>query len=580
MGIIVELTRNTPTGSGHAIINSGMLGLEEPENFIKYFAGKWGNPQQKWLDVNTQSGLTLNGYAYGTQAPYRRLSAGDNRFTVGGYDNTGANANSLKEYSIFNAGAGNFNFGYMYPGSSYSRSFFSGNYNAGIELSKISANGSARYLEISPGYLMLKAISNDIYPYDLFYVQRNLFEVRGLTDRDGGVPRMRLEGSGFTVYGNEYGNANFYERLQLSDSYLASKLFHESYGAYQNLFMGHSSFAVRGCENNGAMRNLINAQFGGFTVGNVVTGNVFNVQNGAMSVGYFDNNTGPNTVFQVNPHVLNLYGTKGDITCAINPGGIDIHATDTRKFFRASQGSIENYGYDSKFSDTDSRYFYRHFCASSDSSVMQNNRGLILRQSNPGCNHAEALIVASDSARMEYSFWDENNSRSASVFAAYNGRFAVYHNDYNGNNDVTFAAHNGNIRGYYRDTTNGNYIQYLNVSQDVFELFNKDGYPYIPYLQILPKYFRLNEAFAVSDGNIWFWDKGGTDLSFGVLKHWEDGKMYTYSKNPLVFGLDAVANSAINHNQASFYKDGADLKLKVNIDGVMYGINLGTLQQL
>ncbi len=548
------------TGTGHVIANNDTLELEAPESFIKYFANEWGNPQQKWLDANTQSGLTLNGYAYGTQTPYRRLTVGDNWFAVGGYDNTGANANSPKEYSIFNTVAGYFNFGYVYPGAlNYGYSFFTGTNDYGIELNKVSANGAPNYFHVEPGRFWFKAI-RDTYGYDLLGVERDCFFVRGLTDRDGGVPRMSLCGSGLTVYGNEYGNANFYERLQLFDNFIASKLFHESYGAYENFYMGHNSFVARGYDDSvGAMRDLLNAQFGSFTVGNIVTGNVFSAQNGVMSVGYFDNNTGPNTVFQVHPYSLNLYGTTGDITCAINPGGIDIYDTSARRFFRAGCDTLEHYAYDYTFSESDSRRFYRHFCASSDSSVIRNSRGLILRQSNPGCNHTEALIVATDNPRMEYKFWDEPNARSANVLDVYNGRFAVYYNDSNnGNNDVTFAAHNGSIHGYYRDYATGIYTQYFNAAPNFFVLQDTNG---------------IDRAILENDF-----------ISFATAETNEPKMQATTEKirfsKPLTFPSYELPDDTLDASNTQIFVDGSDVKIKVKIDGVMYGCTLGTLAQL
>ncbi len=359
----------------------------------------------------------------------------------------------------------------------------------------------------------------------------------------------------------------------------------QNYGTYRQLEYQNGQFSAR-FENNQSVQNLFdfyNGRLQAFGDGQI----------------YFAANSG-----YIGGYVKAPTGEKAFLNAYV--GGINVRLVDTtldyaEDVFTANYSIIEHYIRDNTFSNTDSRHSYRHFCVASDNAA-GGSRGLILRQSNPGSNHTEALIVATDSARMEYKFWDDVNSRSANVLDVYNGRFAVYHHNPTTNyNDVTFAAHNGNMQGFYRDEINGDYIQYFNVSQNYFELFNDAGNP---YLQVTPRHLKFSgtdtDVFQVENGGMRLFDGANEILqvhsSNGLVMKDYSGRIllqahsrlaqgdssYVQTDYPLIFaaGIEDENNpfgyieGRIRNGQMCFFLRGEELVAKARIGDNIKEINI------
>lgn len=624
VGAINELnTKNNISGSGHVIANEGVLGLEKPEEFVKYTTDNWNEDGKKWLEIapeklvitryedkgdgslngNTwfsvypDSGIVWNKYKYNTPGGattwwYCPFRAEDGQIYaetyIYGSDNTNRyfqvnpggltlkRGNSDAIYNILEAYSGRtaFSFGYANGWTFNHAAFHPGNQQGGAT---DNANNYYQYWQVNAGN-----ISN--------YVQR--------PDVNNGARQL--------VFGvNEEKNDLFVGRTT-SAGVVPSFHINNSNPNSKGLFLNISN---AGAEYSTALlvaSNSARIEYSSYNETTQATGSIVNIYNHSAWLSDYGKN-----YFEV--HSGGMFNAN-----AITNNG-EIHS-----YFQANTGSFY-----SSTVDIRNNTSYEFFSASPGSvTVNYYNRNSFLL--NPG--GLTALNV--DSVQGISKPFFEAHSNFLKVYDNYNASnsYAVFQADnrgITGNGTVLgvggtpfFAAKWGEILCYNKDYNTDKPYRLFEVNPGGLVSYSWDGYTQESYsiLEAHSGVFATRarnydtqesfNTFATYNGRIaasaWYGLEPGSTVFFDVttsklryLARMSDttGTQVTFkqvfeaseksiqSRVPITFPEKEIDNADLfAESGAQIYIDGNDVKIKVKrvVDEkeVLYGCTLGTLTEL
>jgi hypothetical protein len=482
-------------GSGHVVSNDGVLGIENPERFAKFFTNEWGSYSMAWIDATP--GCVVNSAIDGnTGNPYEFLRVA----TENTYNSPGlvlAQSNT---------------------GSTHSHALVVSSVSPRIEANwwDSNSNQSMPYLQAYSGRFAVYSASNG-NNYDTMVVNNGNFQVKidgnnTLQVNDGNIQAhannivyFRVNPSNIqgidTPSGNNYFQANNAHlevsnpNLPISDKKIffvdSSKI---SGFVYDNtLSQNVEYFKVAPAELS--LKNGGNKQ-------------IFQVGNGNLYL----NNDGNSPIFSVYSGNIQAFTANSVPYFQSNVGKLQLKNSTGNQIFLANEGGIYSY-YDDGF--------YQKFRA--------DNYGMIYCSKPNGTS----VFYANDSDLQV-----RNASTGTTVFSV---------NEYGMN---------------FYNKNSGNAIFQANSS----------------YLNI---YGSSGLYFTASNDGVCF---GKYASSF---QHEEDGYVsagvrlpYTRTMHPLMFGSAEMPDAAIYDNLTQLFVDGTDLKVKVNIGGVIFGATLATLTPL
>jgi hypothetical protein len=596
-GAINEVKSKFPAGSGHVISEDGFLILENPESFIKYFSGEWGNPNKKWLDVST-TGINIKNYIYGTQTPYNLMGFGSGYFYVNGVDNKGENAATPRTYSMLYCSAGDFSFDYRAPGAYNSAPFFKGDKTNGIEVRKATDNGSwARYFEVTPNYLRYQYVSQpNNYEIEVFNLNKESLTIKGVENENSHYPRLELSRSGFNIYGYDGVHSNSY---------------------YNRMTIDNNNFNVYGYQ-NGYFHDKIIADNNSFRFN--IYANGYNGQALFLNQTQFAVNAfgeyGPQNMLQVTPSELSTYvryGLKsfqvnegnvqafanGNTYFQINPNNLQVKDSEDNTYFQANPGNLQAYRYDydsnytHSFFQVNSGYFrfgYLPYGSTNSNAIFEgNNDGITVRATqndnwqdyfkvttNGGIQYSHFengstwQIFDFNKDRFEIQGWrDGYGSGTRMLIDDYGFQFNTYHDGYGQVESLSFRGGELHSNGFYN-----NYVYArLHIGENYAYI---GGYAYQNNEGIQYNFFSRDYTYFSA------WDEGSNEMKqmltiFGTSWYNQSG---IRSEVPFIFNMSETHDNGVYDNYGSLFVDGTDVKIKVNIGGVMYGATLAALTQI
>lgn len=584
--IFAGLSNIQVDGSGHVVANNGTLELENPESFIKYFEGEWGNTSKRWLDASPSS-FNLRGVTSSDNYAYFSVQDGLLQLSKMIPASGGQTYDACNE--VFRAENGHLQVQKLFPWGSTYTTFDVGYYGGGdLTLTKLTQyNGNNIHtddiMRVRDGeFKLVKTYMSGNYPssfnyltaqdgefaikkrlpicdsnYDIFRLNNDYLECNSAFDPQAySAQYFHVNKQGSMSVRGAYpypGGVNTYSTLEVSNNYginvnkVVSQQGSDFYAAtiLSANIIGDLGYSYNNNFRVGGVYNSSSGYMGKYAADLLYVAGDDSYSDYYLSSSYVLKYNG-NQAYSFNPLYLsyNSLATDFSINDALldsngEPLSIKALRANRREGLEHQDFDYNNNSYYLRFAVNNNRLVFGAKDANSniyeflrvDNDNQNNSSGLILAQSNSNSPHNPALIIDTNSPRIEYKAWDSNYGNSFNVMDLYSGRFGTYYHDYtSGYTHETMAVHNGNfylknVGNYTFQVNDGNiqaysggnsYFQinpgsvqasvsnnaYLKINPGLFQMAS-DFYGYFKsYVSIAPGHFDL-QSFDSKNGSMY-----------------------------------------------------------------------------